>query len=122
MARLGWTVLALAFVDELLAVTALGVWGWSTSVPWLLVWLAPALGIMAWATFASPQAPVGGPVVRPAVQVLVFGLASVGLWASGHPRSAAGLLVFSVVVNGLALIPAIRELPARTTGAADETG
>jgi hypothetical protein len=41
-------------------------------------------------------------VVRPLVKVLVFGLASAGLWAAGHPSAAVALLVFSVVVNALA--------------------
>ncbi len=59
-------MLALVFVDELCAVTALGVFGWSASPRWLLVWLLPLLGVLAWALFASPRAPYGGPVLRPA--------------------------------------------------------
>ena len=106
----GWTVLALVFMDELLAMAGLGVYGWSTSVKWLLVWLLPLLGMLAWFLFASPKARFGTPVVRPVVKVLVFGLASLGLWAAGHHGLALGLLVFSVVINGLAMIPAIREL------------
>ena len=111
MVALGWVVLALVFVDELLAVAALGVWGWSTSVPWLLVWLGPVLAILAWAVFASPKAPRRGPVVSPVVKVAVFGLASLALAASGHPSLAVALLVFSVLVNALAMVPAIRDLP-----------
>ena len=111
----GWTVLALVFVDELLAVAAFGVWGWHSSAPWLLVWLAPLLAMLAWYFFASPKAPYGGPGVRPTVKLLVFGLASVSLWGSGHPTLAVALLAFSVVVNALAMIPAIREL-AETGG------
>jgi hypothetical protein len=107
----GWIVLALVFLDELLAVTALGVWGWSTSLRWLLVWLLPLLAMVAWVLFASPKATYGGPVVRPVVKVLVFGLASLALWGAGHPSAAVALLTFSVVVNALAMIPAIRDLP-----------
>jgi len=44
--------------------------------------------------------------------VLVFALASLGLWAAGHHALAAALLVFSVVVNGLAQLPAVRRLAA----------
>jgi hypothetical protein len=44
------------------------------------------------------------------VKVVVFGLASLGLWAAGHLPLAVALLVFSVVVNGLAMIPTIRGL------------
>jgi hypothetical protein len=106
----GWTVLALVFLDELLAMAGLGVYGWSTSLPWLLVWLLPLLGMLAWYLFASPKARFGSPVVRPVVKVLVFGLASLGLWAAGHHSLAVALLVFSAVVNGLAMIPAIRDL------------
>jgi hypothetical protein len=110
VAPFGWTVLALVFLDELLAITGLGVYGWSTSARWLLVWLLPLLGMLAWFLFASPKARFGTPVVRPLVKVLVFGLASLGLWAAGHHSLAVALLVFSVVINGLAMIPAIREL------------
>jgi hypothetical protein len=108
----GWFVLALVFVDELLAMAAFGVWGWQTSPAWLLVWLLPLLAMLAWFFFASPKAAYGGPVVRPVVKVLVFGLASLALWDAGHPAWAVALLVFSVVVNGLAMIPAIRDLAA----------
>jgi len=106
----GWTVLALVFLDELLAMTALGVWGWSSAAPWLLVWLAPLLVMLAWAAFASPKAPYGGPGVRTSVKILVFGLASLALWMTGHPTLAVSLLAFSIVVNGLAMIPSIRDL------------
>ena len=108
----GWTVLALVFLDELLAMAAFGVWGWSASPRWLLVWLLPLLAMLAWFLFASPKARYGGPLVRPVVKVLVFGLASLALWDAGHPdRRArpAGLLGRSV--NALAMIPAIRDLP-----------
>ena len=46
------------------------------------------------------------------MKVLVFGLASLGLWTAGHHALALALLAFSVLVNGLAMIPAIRELAA----------
>ncbi len=111
MVAFGWTVLALVFLDELLAMVGLGVYGWSASPRWLLVWLLPLLGMLAWFLFASPKARFGSRVVRPLVKVLVFGLASLGLWAADHPSIAAALLVFSVVINGLAAIPAIRDLP-----------
>ena len=112
MAALGWIVLALVFLDELVAMAAFGVWGWSTSPRWLLVWLLPLLAMLAWFFFASPKARYGGPLVRPVVKVLVFGLASLALWAAGHPALALSLLVFSVVVNALAMIPTIRDLAA----------
>jgi hypothetical protein len=47
-------------------------------------------------------------------KVLVFGLASLALWDAGHHGWAVVLLVFSVVVNALALHPVIRDVAART--------
>jgi hypothetical protein len=113
---LGWIVLALVFLDELLVTAAFGVWGWSASPRWLLVWLLPLLAIAAWATFASPKAPYGGPVARPLVKALVFGLASLALRDAGHPGLAVALLAFSVGINSLAMLPSIRELPEHLGG------
>jgi hypothetical protein len=110
VASFGWTVLALVFLDELLAMAGLGVFGWSASPRWLLVWLLPLLGMLAWFLLASPKARFGTPVVRPVVKALVFGLASLALWAAGHHTLAVALLVFSVVINALAMIPSIRDL------------
>src|SRR3954447_18144595 len=107
---LGWLVLGLVFLDELLAMAGLGVYGWSTSARWLLVWLLPLLAVLAWFLFASPKARFGSPVVRPVVKVLVFGSASLGLWAAGHHSLGVALLVFSVVINALAMLPSIRRL------------
>ncbi|MDR6863336.1 DUF2568 domain-containing protein [Phycicoccus sp. 3266] len=109
MAALGWLVLALVFLDEVLAAVAAGVWG-SYAGGWSLAVLAPVLVVAVWWAFASPRARWGGPVVRPAVKVLVFGLASLGLWVAGHHGWAVALLVFSVVVNGLAQLPSVRGL------------
>lgn len=100
---LGWTVLALVFLDEVLAVAALGyAWG-------LLVAVA---AVAAWWAFASPKAPLGNPVTRPVAKVVVFGAACVGLWLAGREGLAVALLVFSVVVNALALLPGVRGLAA----------
>jgi hypothetical protein len=112
MAAFGWVVLTLVFVDELLAMAAFGVWGWASSPRWLLVWLLPLLAMLVWFLFASPKATYGGRVVRPVTKVLVFGLASLALWDAGHAGWALALLVFSVVVNGLAQLPSIRALAA----------
>ena len=109
MAALGWVVLALVFVDEVLAVVAVGVAGhtWA-GVAGAVV--APVVAVAVWWTFASPKAPLGGPVVRPVAKVVVFGAACAGLWLAGHPGWAAALLVFSVVVNGLAQLRFVRDL------------
>jgi hypothetical protein len=105
---LAWSVLGLVFLDELLACAAAGVAGAATPAPWLFVWLLPLLVVTVWFLFASPKARYGGPVVRPVVKVLVFGLASLGLWLAGHEGWAIALLVFSVVVNGLAQLRVVR--------------
>lgn len=116
MRTFAWTVLTLVFLDELLAMAAVGVWGWQTDARWLLVWLLPLVVMLVWWAFASPRAPYGGPVVRPVVKVVVFTVASAALWDAGHPGWAVALLVLSVVVNGLAQLPPIRAEAARVTG------
>ncbi|MFE6509315.1 YrdB family protein [Nocardioides sp. NPDC057767] len=111
MAVFGWFVLTLVFIDELLAMAAFGVWGWQHEPRWLLVWLLPVAAAFAWGMFASPKATRSGPVIRPVAKVIVFGLASLALLDAGHPGWALALLVFSVVINALALLPAISRLP-----------
>jgi hypothetical protein len=105
---LGWFVLTLVFVSELLAIGGLFFWGLPS-----LVWsfLLGAAGLLAWNFFASPKARFGHPVGRPVVKVLVFGLGSYGYWSDGLEGFAVAVLVFCVVVNALALIPSISALP-----------
>ncbi|MGH3308823.1 MAG: DUF2568 domain-containing protein, partial [Nocardioides sp.] len=43
------------FLDEVLAVVALGVWGFDAGGVWLAV-LAPVVGVVLWWAFASPKA------------------------------------------------------------------
>ena len=112
MVALGWTVLALVFLDELLAVWGAWVWG-SYAGGVLLAIAAPIVVVLVWFLFASPKARFGGPVVRPVVKVLVFGLVAAGLWASGHHTWALWFLAFSVVVNALAQLPSIQRLAAQ---------
>jgi len=110
-----WGVLSLVFLDELAAMAAFGVWGWQVGSPrWLLVVVLPLLAMTAWWLFASPKARFGSGGRREVAKVLVFGLASVALWDAGHPGWAVALLVFSVVVNGLALLPSIRAVAEQT--------
>jgi hypothetical protein len=118
---LGWVVLALVFVDELLAVAAAAVWGYHEAGVWFAVVMS-AVVVAAWWLFASPKAPLGGPVTRPVTKVLVFGLASLGLWTVGHHGWAVALVAFSVVVNGLAQLPAIRALAEESPGVRATSG
>jgi hypothetical protein len=109
---LGWAVLALVFLDEVLAVWASWIWGsHAGGVP--LAITAPIVVVLVWFFFASPRARFGGPVVRPVVKVLVFGLAAIGLWIAGQHSWAVWFLVFSVLVNGLAQLPSIQRLAAQ---------
>jgi hypothetical protein len=110
-----WVVLTLVFLDELAAMAAFGVWGWQVGNPpalWVVV--LPLAAMTAWWLFASPKARYGDHGRREVVKLLVFGLASLALWDAGHHGWALALLVFSVVVNAVALHPRIREVGAQT--------
>jgi len=111
---LGWLVLALVFLDEVLAAISAAIWGQYAGGPLLATAMAVVV-VAVWWVYASPRAPLGGPVVRPVTKVLVFGLATVGLWVAGHHGWAVAFLVFSVVVNGLAQLPAVRALVPEPT-------
>jgi hypothetical protein len=109
MAILGWSVLFLVFVDELLAVAAAAVWGADAGGPVLATGAAVAT-LVVWFLFASPKARFGGPVVRPVTKVLVFTLAAGGLWAAGHHALAVAFFAYSALVNGLAQLPSVQVL------------
>lgn len=114
MRSLAAVILAFVFVDELAVMAAFGVWGASHGGP-LSVVLAIALPVVAmtvWFFFASPKATYGGPVVRPVVKVIVFGLASAALWHAGHPGWALALLVFSMMINALAQLRFVQRMLA----------
>lgn len=109
MAIFGWSVLFLVFVDELLAIAAAATWGeYQGGTP--LAVLAGLAVLVTWYLFASRKAPYGGRTVRPVAKVLVFSLASVGLWASDHQALAIAFFAFSVAVNALAQLPSIKVL------------
>lgn len=109
MAIFGWAVLFLVFVDELLAISAAATWGEYQDGTVLSVAAGLAV-VVAWFLFASPKARYGGRWMRPIVKVLVFSLASLGLWVSGHETLAIAYFAFSVVINALAQLPSIKVL------------
>ena len=111
----GWLVLSLVFVDEVLAVWAIGATAASVG-GWPAALLAAVVTVALWWAFASPKAPLGGPVLRPVVKVVVFGTACLGLWWIGYPVLAVALLVFSAAVNGLAQLRGVRTLVAGHDG------
>jgi hypothetical protein len=102
---LGWCVLALVLVDEVMALIAFAPWGYEQDPWWVWVWLLPVAGMQAWFWFASPRARFGQPVLRALVKLLVFGLATLALWDLGYPTGAMGFLVFSFTVIALAQTP-----------------
>jgi hypothetical protein len=105
-------ILAFVFFDELAVMVAFGVWGASRGGPLsVLLWLVlPVVAMTVWFFFASPKAKYGGPVRRPVVKVLVFGLASAALWHAGHPGWALALLVFSMIINALAQLSFVQRM------------
>jgi hypothetical protein len=112
---LGWTVLGLVFLDELLLVAAVWVAA-AEAGGWVAGLGGAVLVLAAWWTCASPKAPYGGPVARPLTKALVVTAACGGLWWAGHGGVAAALLVFSVVVNGLAQLPSVAALTRPQAG------
>jgi hypothetical protein len=109
MAIFGWTVLFLVFVDELLAISAAATWG-DHQQGALLATGAGLAVVVTWFLFASPKAKFGSRTVRPLVKVLVFTLASAGLWAVAEHTLAIAYFAFSIVINALAQLPSIRVL------------
>ena len=110
MKTFGWTVLVLVFVSEVLALGGLFAWGLQLDPSWLWSMALGGAGLVAWNFFASPKAPLGHPVGRPVVKVLVFGLGAYGYWYADVRGLAIVVLVFSVVVNALAQLPAVSTL------------
>ena len=99
MQALNYTV---RFLLELCALAALGYWGFVTgqgmAMKWLLGLGAPLLAAVAWGAFVAPKArwPAREPW-RLLVEILVFGAASIALWAAGQPLLAVVLAVVYMV-------------------------
>lgn len=97
-----WANLALAFVLELCALAALGLWGFSVGggpvIKTVLGLGAPLLAAVLWGLFAAPRALVSAPLVGGAVKVIVFGSAAVALYVTGH-HTLAIVLALTVVAN-----------------------
>ncbi|WP_433731761.1 YrdB family protein [Nocardia sp. CA-129566] len=101
-----WANLTLAFVMELVAFAALGLWGWKTAdtTPVKVVSAVgvPLLAALAWGLFAAPNATFDHPLLAIVTKVVVFGGAAVGLWAVGY-RPIAVVFVIVLVANLLAI-------------------
>jgi alpha-beta hydrolase superfamily lysophospholipase len=100
-----WTWAGVAFVTELGALAALGVWGWSaggtTAARWLLALGVPLTAAVLWGLFAAPQAVVQVAALAVLTKVVVFGAAGAALLATGLPRVAAVLVVAAVLSSVL---------------------
>ncbi|MFI1996204.1 YrdB family protein [Actinoplanes sp. NPDC020271] len=93
----------LAFLLELVALAALGYWGFKAgpgvAAKVALAVGAPLLAAIVWGLFASPKATVSLPLVGVlVVKGLVFGSATLALYAVGN-RATATCFAMIVVIN-----------------------
>jgi hypothetical protein len=105
--------LALRFLLELAALTALGVWGYRSNqggLRYLLAGALPLLAACAWGVFAVPhdpsrsgRAPVPVPgLLRLVLELAFFGLSTWALSRAGQPRLAfllGGLCIVHYVLS-----------------------
>ncbi|MBW2548430.1 MAG: YrdB family protein [Deltaproteobacteria bacterium] len=100
------TNLALRFFLEVIALGALGWWGWAQTDSWWRAPLAIAVVLLTaalWGTFAVPNDPSRGGsglvhipgIARLALELLVFGAGAYALRALGRPTPA---IIFTVLV------------------------
>ena len=108
---------ALAFLLEIVSIAALTFWGWRAGGV-LLAFTLPVAAIVLWALFAAPRArfPVSL-AAQLAVKAVVFGAATVGFAATGHPILA---VVFAVLVVANTAAATVWRSRARDTSSADE--
>src|SRR5262245_34386325 len=103
MEAIKWANLALTFVLELVALAALGYWGYTVGEG-TLAKLGLAIGLplvtaVVWGLFLAPKAVYTVPAwLRFLLKVAVFGLAALALAATGHPWMGIGFALI-VVVN-----------------------
>ena len=104
--------LALRFLLEMVALVAIGYWGFSQHSGiwrWMLGIGFPVVAAAAWATFAVPadpsrsgEAPVPVPgVLRLALELALFGFAAWALYDAGNPALALILVAVTAVHYGL---------------------
>ena len=100
--------LAIRFVVELVALLALGWWGFRYGKTALqqygLAMLAPLSGAALWSLFIAPNAPVDvGFVLRFILQLVVFGAATLAL-VLVHQRTLGLIFASVVALNGALLV------------------
>jgi Protein of unknown function (DUF2568) len=67
-------------------------------VPWVLALIAPAAMAIVWGIYLAPKRRVDLPKpVRFAIELVVFGIAAIALWATGQETLAIVLAVAALV-------------------------
>jgi len=94
--------MALRFLLELCAMYAVGYWGYHIGGPMIVKWVLalslPLLLAVVWGWLGSPQAPIK--LVQPwhlLLELLVFGLPAVALFASGKQDLAVWYGIAAVI-------------------------
>ncbi len=99
-----WANLTVAFLLELCALAALGYWGLRTGTgPVTKAALgigAPLVAAVLWGLFAAPRATFSIPLASVAVQLVIFGGATVALYVVGRHGLAITFVVL-VVANSV---------------------
>ncbi|KQX54521.1 MULTISPECIES: YrdB family protein [unclassified Streptomyces] len=97
----------LAFLLEVAALAVLAWWGWesaeNTALRLLLAVAAPALAATVWGLFAAPKARIKVPLAGVlAVKALVFGAATLALFALDQPGWAVAFGLVALANTALA--------------------
>jgi hypothetical protein len=111
---LAWTVYLLLFAVEVVALVAIGGYVWSASDGGTgrriaATAAAVVVTIVVWGVFASPDNPVGNVWITAVVKVSAFGAAAAAVWATTGRRWAVPFIAAAVLINALAMVPAIRD-------------
>jgi hypothetical protein len=99
-------VLLILFLIELVALFSLGYWGFHFNRGWVVRFAlglgTPLIIAVFWGLYVAPKAtyPVTIPV-RHLLQIAVFTLASIALYASGQKTIAVGFFVVALIVVSL---------------------
>jgi hypothetical protein len=96
-------LLTVRFLLELTLLVALGIGGWdladAATTQVVLAVALPLLAAFVWGLLLSPKARVGAPLpARVAIELTLFAVASLLLWAAGLPVFASALLLTELVV------------------------
>lgn len=94
--------LTLRFLLELVALLALGIWGWQKGeglLRFVLAFGIPIVAAILWATFRVPNDPGAAPVAVPGILRLAFELAlfAFATWALYDVRSATLAWILGIV-------------------------